>query len=340
MELIDVIKTTKEKVYGIYNNYYNIIEDVKKLPKNKKIIMVGSGSSLNAIKLVISILNLEKEILYFYPNEFYNLEITNDNLIIFLSQSGSTKSINDYLINNKNNEVFKVSLTFNHNTQIAKNSNYHFEIGCGNEEYIFRTIGVTCSCLTLLIILNFYYKLNDIEFLKKDILTYINNLDYLIDISEKNYYSFIKKIKNKKMVFISGEKELFKLSDEISIKFSEMLPIFSNSYELEELIHGPQNSFNKESLIILLNKKGYDFNKFNSIKNFISNEIDKNSIYTISNEGNVDMLIELKTNKLNSLEFLIILQIFSYYAAKENNRNLNYPVYKNLNNYFQKQIKN
>lgn len=327
MELYDCILRTKEKIKLFYE--YNIDFILKELDVKKRLVLVGSGSSFNVLRLAVYKLGLEDKVTFYTPSDFYFKDIDNHNVLV-LSQSGKTKKIIDCMKKNKDNTY--IAVTYSNISEIAKIADYKLEILCEDEEYIFRTLGVNCSYILLIKILSHYFKLFANCYFIEQLKLLEYNFDNIVDKYNKNKKVFLEKMKNKEMVFISGEANYQYLCSEIAIKFSEMIPVFTSSYELEELVHGYQNSFNIKSLIILIEKQ--ELKKSESIHNFISKEISKDSVISFK----LDIDLKLSSKLFEELEILIYFQMFSYFIAVSRNRDLTKSIYPQLNKYFKKQV--
>ena len=76
------------------------------------------------------------------------------------------------------------------------------------------------------------------------------------------------------VALFTGSYSLWPISVEADIKFMEMIPYMTKTYELEEFVHGPQNEFNNNELFFVASKKGFEDNKTEAISKFLKNELD------------------------------------------------------------------
>ena len=145
-------------------------------------------------------------------------------------------------------------------------------------------------------------------------------------------------IDKKKCLIVSGEGDLWPIAQEAAIKFMEMLPIMSDSYEIEELIHGPQNAFHSEILFIFLYNKDCDSLKTLKIHEFIKNEIGDSILISNEKGADMDLPLQLKCRYFYFLELATACQVLAYYFSDFKGRDLSKRIHSQIDNYIQKQL--
>ena len=350
MQLIDTIKEIPERVEQLIRNFDFWDQKIAKYIRQfsfcpDEIVFIASGSSYNAAFAVkhFAEKNLKMRITLSYPNDFlYQKTMINDQaLYVFLSQTGRTATIERCIRFITAQKRMNLSMTADGESMIAKAADIHCNLGCGEEEFLFRTKGYTCTVVSCLLLCMSIAKTAGLE--EKEIARYLadlktlsNSLPAVIETAESWAVKNAALIDQKKCVMVSGEGDLWPIAQEAAIKFMEMLPIMSDSYEIEELIHGPQNAFDSEMLFVFLYNKNCDSRRCLKINQFIKNEIG-DSIF-ISNETgtDVDLLLELKSEYFYFLEFAAACQVLAYYFADFKGRDLTQRLHWQIDQYIQK----
>jgi len=318
----------------------------------KKITVIASGTSYNAAFAVKVFseekLNTPMEVVYpnYFNNHFDTQTIDKDTLYIFISQGGTTKSVLESINSVNELDGTTLSITEHLDVPIAYAADFCFEIGSENEPFIFRTSGYTLATLTLYILL--------IELaLKKEVISkkvkdkYYASLNCLpkditttIEIAKDFYTKNKNQLINRKAFFFAGGGVLWAVAQEADIKFMEMLPIVSNSFEIEETIHGPQNSFNKDTGLFLLANDKNDYDKAKKIDSFVRNEISSFSkVISSRRHGENTILLPNNAKEFTSLTFVTFFQVTAYLLATEKGRNLTQKIYPQIDNYINKATK-
>ncbi|WP_165769162.1 SIS domain-containing protein [Virgibacillus profundi] len=336
------IADTKE---NLKNNLGNILEAHTEL---KRIVIVASGTSYNAAFTTKNFAeNVNGSLVeVIYPNmfvQYYNHDLlSEENLYIFISQGGKTKLVYEALklVNSKGFRT--ISLTETLDAPIAEEADISLEIGSENEAYIYRTLGYSATCATLywlyISISKIYSKVSDNE-----IQEYVEDYNLMVDnlfTVKQNTLKWYKENKfqlmRKSNFIFSGTNDLWPVAQEADIKFMEMLPIFTNSFELEELIHGPQNAFDANIGYFILNRTNEDSVKAGNISDFINEEI--STCYLIGDNSKSDFNIDSKSKHFSSLEYITFFQVLAYLLATDKGRDLTKGVYPQVANYINKSI--
>lgn len=336
MELIDCIDRIPKSLIDIVNSYYDT-----DLPfdntKPKEIHIIGSGTSYNsAMTAKYFLLNNTKiKLNIYYPNVFINNydlnQFDKDDLFIFVSQGGTTKLVIEILRLIKSKGFRTISISENRNSVIAKETDFFIDMKTYSEEFIYRTIGYSTTTL-IICILGLKFNGNNDEVYKDDLLKAIKNLENIKIVTEEWFKKFGEEFSKSTSHIFIGNEILYPVCQEANIKFMEMIPKLCTFYELEESIHGPQNSFNEKMSFYILNN-GKDIKKAESIYNFIKNEITDKVTFITNTECKEYSNIDSKSKYFYFLEYICFMQYLSYYFSKNNNRDLSSPIYKSLNNY-------
>lgn len=341
MELINCIQRIPKSLKDILNDYGKNVNWLKNI-KTKKINIIGSGTSYNSGQIAKYFLekhtDLRCEVIY--PNVFLSdikLEkYDKDEIFIFVSQGGTTKLVLECLEIIKDAGFYTISITENSNSPISNKSDLFIDMLSYNEEYIFRTIGFSCTTLILCILgLKIENKYN--EEIEEDIKNVINNLENIEKIATNWFLENGENFNNSENFIFIGNEILYPIVQEANIKFIEMLPKLCSCYELEESIHGPQNAFNKKMTFFMLNN-GQDTEKNLSIYEFIKNEISSKTAIIGNLEMDGCINIKPKGKYFYYLEYVCFIQYLAYYFAKSNDRNLEKPTYPQLDNYIKKKL--
>lgn len=349
MSLLDCIARIPSSLEKIVNNYDLLSEKLTAYIENKQIeeiIFVASGSSMNASKctryFAETICGLKTQ--YYFPNEFVNYKgyINQNALYIFVSQGGSTKLVYDALMRVQSAGLLNCSITEKLDSPIAKCASLALEMGSVDEEYLYRTLGysstVTTSLLVELCIGNINGFVKDKKAELDDLRLAIAHLDEVRYITEKwykrNKFSLMRRTK----AILAGAECFYETSNEADIKLMEMVPMFTRSFELEELIHGPQNAFDDATLYFILSDIRKDKDKVLDIAKFIKKEIGFCAIVGNQKIDEKDLYFELKSNNFTMLEEITAFQVLAYYLAVDHGRDLKRGVNSSMNRYIKKTL--
>ncbi|MDE8319665.1 SIS domain-containing protein [Erysipelothrix rhusiopathiae] len=315
----------------------------------RKVVVIGSGSSYNTAfttkSFAESTCQIEVELMY--PSifvEHYNLELCDQNaLYIFISQGGQTKLVYEAIQRANQLELKTVSITESLDTPIAKAAQTALEMGSGKEQFMFRTLGFSTTCTVLYLIylslgvLNKQIDPTQSEAILKDLDVMIQELPHIRESSDI-YYHVNKSYFSKTDAYIfSGPGALWPIAQEADIKFMEMLPSLTNSFELEELIHGPQNMFTSDQGFFLLAHHEKDLQKSRKIQKFITQEVHARCII-VSNTNEDDFNINTNSTYFYPLAYMTFFQVLAYHIATQRGRDLTKTMYPQLTKYINKTL--
>lgn len=351
MNCIEMIPNRLKKIVDSKDDLFVKVKNYCGDKKIQKLVFVASGTSLNAALttkiFAENILKIPVETIY--PNIFVNYmnhELLSDkNLYIFISQGGSTKLVYRALEIVKAKQLLNISITQELDSPIARLASLPIEMGSVQEEYNYRTIGFSATCSTLYWLYISLAKIKGViseEMERKyvdDFNSTINNLSKVKDVTLAWYEKNRDLLLSLDKFIFAGAGELWPVAQEADIKYMEMLPIFTKSYELEELIHGPQNAFDKETGYFLLSKKGEDELKLEKIAEFINTEIGENCFIVGNNIKNKrDLEINIMGRFFNPLEYITVFQVLAYKMATDKGRDLTVGVYPQITKYITKTL--
>lgn len=350
--LLETIKNIPELIIKQRNNFNIISEKIGELRTNR-LNIIASGTSYNAAMAikVVAWKKYKMNIEVFYPNYFYNnfsKESFEEGVpYLFISQGGKTKSIIDSIEKVRDLKGLTISLTENIDSPVANTSDISLEIGSEKERYMFRTAGYTLSVLTLYLIVLTISKNNKVVTEEKldDILHQIELLstevEKTIDIAEKWYMDNKTELVNIESIFVAGGSELWPVSTEADIKLMEMVPLLTNSFEIEELIHGPQNSFNHNMGFFMLVNNENDLKKSEAIQAFLSKDIGAFSLILSTEKTSnhtENVILTGSCEDLISVIYISFMQVVAYYLSVDRGRDLNLRLNSSIDNYFNKSV--
>lgn len=221
----------------------------------RKLAMIASGTSYNAAVTASHYITLPLDIIYPYEfNMYYELQsYPDDTLFIFISQSG--ESIETYKALDSVRKHYKtIALTTEKKSTIGKHAQSCLLFGCGEETVIYRTKGFTSSLITLIILGKILAQDHSVttlsqampgksqltDFIQKSN-TFFNQHNHML--SQATAFFFIS----------SGKNSI--IAHEAALKAIETIRLPAMPYELEEVVHGPQNAITATTHIVIIENK-------------------------------------------------------------------------------------
>ncbi|MHC5250527.1 SIS domain-containing protein [Enterococcus sp. LJL90] len=347
--MLDTIESIPKLIEKKFNNLDEIKFVINQLNKEKKVKVIASGTSYNSAFTVKtfseSYLSIPFEVIYpnYFIENFTESEFESDAIYIYISQGGKTKSVMDAIDIIHKCGGRTLSLTERGDSIIGQHSTFNLEIGSEKEPFIYRTSGYTLTTLTLyLFLIEFATNLSHISFIQRDsLMDDLNKLpqeiDSIIEFSKKQYHLFRTDLIKSKALFFAGGSSLWAVAQEADIKFMEMVPLITNSFEIEELIHGPQNCFKKEIGFFFLANNLNDSKKAQQIDYFVRQEIGSFSKIISCFEGENTIKIGNKSH-FDTLLYATMFQIFSYELSQDHGRDLNQRIYPQIDHYITKSL--
>lgn len=329
LENINNSKNVLKKIFFQFSEKnINLLKKIKNL-KLKKVLILGTGSSINAVKaskyFIEEILDIK---LYIEePSVFFNYEKldTEIDLLISVSQSGKSDStIKGTLKVRETLDIPVIIMTSNPLSPLSKCSDLILDLNIGIEQVGFVTKGFSATILNLyLLFLNLkklrYPKENQIvEKHLKDIELLINKIPDVIN--ETNLY-FEKNrdiLINSNRFLCIGYGSNFGISKEFETKFTEVVRCPSSGFELEEYMHGPYLEANKEHVIFYLDSGDFLSERICLLKEYMDKYIKFSTIISIEKNKDNSIFINVFENinkNLLIILFVIPIQVLSYKIA-------------------------
>lgn len=347
MSLMNCIERIPKRLREIAGRDFLVGEREKGV---EELVIVASGSSYNAA--FTAKMFLEKvcglRVTLIYPNIFvnYHTYIQKKALYLFISQGGKTRLVYEGLLLAKEAGCLTYAMTGMEDCIIAKEADQFVDMGCGEEEYLYRTIGFSATAASLMLfgaslsVVNGKMEKETYARLQEDLRTAADHLEEIKDLTLEWYGRNRFSLLRRNTMLISAAGELWPIAQESDIKAMEMVPLMTKSYELEEFIHGPQNSFNDGMIFILYSQKGEDEEKVRKIASFLKHEIGFCAVIgeAAEEEDKKDLKLTSKSQYFAPLEFITFMQVTAYKMAEDRGRDLKRGVNSVVSEYIQKTI--
>lgn len=312
----------------------------------ERIVFVGSGSSYNSALAALPFcdrVGIEASALY--PNQLsYRTTINDRDLYVFISQGGSTKLVFEGLEKVRAAGCPTCSITAKLDAPIARAADAAIEMGCGDEEYVYRTIGVSTSIVSCwqvaMALAAARGSLDERELAALDgrLVDVAGTLDDIRERAcmwfEDHRFSLLRK----SYLMFAGANDLYAVAREADIKAMEMVPIITRSYELEEIIHGPQNAFDANGAFFIFARGVEDADKARAIAAFLDHEIGFCALVGDIAEGRRDFALTEANGTFGALAYLTFGQVLAYCYATARGRDLKRRVNATMDGYIKKTL--
>lgn len=223
--------------------------------EDRTLTIVASGSSYNAAMCALPFLKkyvgTHTRVITPFAYTYYET-VSDDNIYLFVSQSGYSTNILGAAQKHKENHRKVIGITGNRESDLGKMSDICLEYGAGEE-----TIGYVTKGMSTLIL---FFMLLGLELIvKKNAKTYTVVLEHMTEAAKAHALmyqqakDFCMENREKLMIansafLIAGGANMGTVS-EGALKISEMVHIQTTVYEIEEFIHGPDLQLTPESTL-------------------------------------------------------------------------------------------
>lgn len=313
----------------------------------KRVVFIGSGSSYNGALAACPFfdrLGIEAQVVF--PNQFatYTSSFDHDALYVVISQGGATRLVFNAAKKLRAEGCRVCSVTADVTSPIARECDASIEMGCGRERYRYRTVGVdttvvSCWQLAMTIALangtmdKMMVRTFDDE-LRSVIKVMPKRLEDAITWYERNRFSLMRA----HYLMFAGADDLWAVAREADIKVMEMVPLITRSFELEEIVHGPQNAFDASGAYLLFARDGVDADKAQSIAAFLRENIGFCALVGSAGCDANDFCFTEAAESFGSLEYLTFAQALAYRLADDRGRDLTKPINAEIARYVSKEL--
>lgn len=313
----------------------------------KRVIFVGSGSSYNSALAACPLFDrMGIEAQPMFPNQFtsYSTAFDRDALYVVISQGGATRLVYEAVEKLHNAGCKVCSVTASVEAPIARASDVAIEMGCGEERFLYRTVGVSAtilSCWQLAISMGVASgALTEPEAAQMDeeVLAVIGAMPDRMNQALAWYDRHRFSLMRADYLMCAGADDLWAVAREADIKAMEMVPMVTRSFELEEIIHGPQNAFDASGAYLIFARRGLDADKARAIATFLNENIGFCALVGNVGAGSRDFVFEEKSEAFGALEYLTFAQVLAYRLADDHGRDLTRRLNAGISAYISKEL--
>mgnify|MGYP001031492532 CR=1 FL=1 len=348
--LLEVIQRTPSIVQSILDTRKEKTKDLMdylggKVREIDEFVFIGSGTSgtcaMSSRGAVERVSGLRSTVSF--PNEFYtDRAVRNKNaLYIFTSQSGNSILTRECMRKMTAEGYLTVGITEGPTTDIAKEAGVHVDMGCGFEEYGFRTIGYCASILTHIVIA-MEIALAAGRLSQEDYDRYLADAYRVPEshqaVSSKTLAWFEKnkeRLMDSTSYFFYGAGPLWGVALEGALKMLEITGRVAVGYELEEGLHGPTMAFNDKTCVISLNGGDAGSEKAVGLGKMCKNNTGKGFIMGAEGVDETDLVFDIAGGEFRALEFAPAVEILAYEIAINSGIDLMKPSTPPKESYFE-----
>lgn len=313
----------------------------------KRVVFIGSGSSYNGALAACPFfdrLGFETQVVF--PNQIatYATSFDCDALYVAISQGGATRLVYEAVEKLRSAGCMVCSVTARTDAPIARVADVAVEMGCGEEQFPYRTVGVCStivSCWQIAITLAASSGLlcdSDADHVDDGMLGEISSLPARLEEAMCWYDAHRFSLMRADYLMCAGADDLWAIAREADIKAMEMVPMITRSFELEEIIHGPQNAFDASGAYLIFARKGVDADKARAIARFLNENVGFCALIGDAGDGSRDFTFKESDSRFGALEYLTFAQILSYRLADDHGRDLSRRLNAGISAYVSKEL--
>ena len=335
--MLKEINEEPELVEKYLTYYLNNLELIPDIDKYKKIFIVACGSAYHASLigsyLIEKYLNIETKVELASEFRYKKNFLTQDSLVILVSQSGETADTIASLRLVKENKVATLGIVNVVGSTIARESDKVIYINAGCEIAVATTKAFALQVLTFSMLVYKELINTNHELSKKVLGDYYKLKEEIKKLINLDYKHMVDKISKHKDVFFIGRLIDYYLALEGSLKLKEISYIHSETYAAGELKHGTISLIENDTPVISI------LTDLSIYEKTISNikEVKARGAYSlvikrkginIANDVYDDLIeIEDLSDLVTSVLTVIPLQLLAYHVAY----NLGYDIDKPRN---------
>ena len=335
--MLKEINEEPELVEKYLTYYLNNLELIPDIDKYKKIFIVACGSAYHASLigsyLIEKYLNIETKVELASEFRYKKNFLTQDSLVILVSQSGETADTIASLRLVKENKVATLGIVNVVGSTIARESDKVIYINAGCEIAVATTKAFALQVLTFSMLVYKELINTNHELSKKILGDYYKLKEEIKKLINLDYKHMVDKISKHKDVFFIGRLIDYYLALEGSLKLKEISYIHSETYAAGELKHGTISLIENDTPVISI------LTDLSIYEKTISNikEVKARGAYSlvikrkginIANDVYDDLIeIEDLSDLVTSVLTVIPLQLLAYHVAY----NLGYDIDKPRN---------
>lgn len=333
------IRATVEAVIGDLSGAFGI--DEKELKHIKNIMMVGCGTAYHATMTAKywfeEFCNLPTQAELASEYKYRTVAMPKETLAIFVSQSGETADTLAALEKAKQAGFRTLAICNVGGSTITREADSFFLTKCGREISVASTKAFTAQLATLFALAILVGKANN----NIDEKQARNLLDELADIPDQVLYALntgneVKKLAekyhNQKSFIFLGRNANYPIALEGALKLKEITYLHAEGFAAGEIKHGPIALIDENMPVIaLMNGDGLFEKMVSSCQEVMArgaNPIaitDKHGDEIGSGKLKEKIVLENTPSYLSPMVNVVVLQLFAYWVARFNNREIDQP---------------
>lgn len=295
-----------------------------------EICLIGSGTSFTSASTAQYM--MEKycgmRVSVMLPNEFLRARTYRNPkaLHLFITQTGTSSALLEALEICRKNGLMNAVMSERADTPAAEQSAAFVCMGCGQEEYLIRTIGYSTTVCSLMLmgisigLANGTLAENNADELDCQLQAAIASIPDVIDRTLRWMDTSRRRIMRSRFIAFTGVGALYGVAMEGAVKVWEGPQYPSAGYELDEGMHGPNYGYNSNDAVIILNDGAPGCEKALGLARYMKNELHNGYIFGLNAIDSQDLAFIPAGGDFCCLEFAAAVQTFMYRLATDGGR--------------------
>lgn len=312
--------------------------DIKNI---KNILLIGCGTAYHAALVAkywleeFTLIPTQAELASEY--KYRKVAVSTETLAIFISQSGETADTIAALEKAQSFKFKTIAICNVYNSTLSRIADYTFFTKCGKEISVASTKAFTAqltSLFALSVLISKYigiYDTNQTDQLLNELKAIPHSIEQLL-LNEKNIEHIAYKYHNEKSFLFLGRNVNFPIALEAALKLKEISYLQAEGFAAGEIKHGPIAMVEEGTPVFAI--MGYDhiFDKMsNAVQEVIARGAKVIALTDITGEKHMisdvedTIVIDDQPQYLFPILNIVALQLFAYYVAKFNGRDIDQP---------------